>query len=384
MYNSSDSENKVQKFIMNLELQPEVAEKQFDTSYSFSFPISQMAALGTAFDPLVSIFQSAFAAGGQTGIYKVTVPPGSHLAAFKNGSGYLGSSLSNATGQISGQAVLSPVVFNPTMLFVAASLLSVEKKLDKIEQSQQEILSFLSQKERSELEGDLLFMSDILNNYKYNWDNEKYKTNNHIKVLDIKQAAEHKIIFYKDKISDLSEKAFVFHGDSAVKKHTDSVKTTLKDYYLSLYVFSFSSFLEIVLLENYDPSFLSSVTDKIQEYSLQYRELYTKCYNHIEKNSKASVSSRLLKGLSAVSSTTGKTIEKIPLISRSQLDESLIKTGEKICEFDNSRTESNMRRLAIKQGDNIRMFIDNIQTISRLYNEPVNMLFDREKLYLEI
>jgi hypothetical protein len=127
----------------------------------------------------------------------VTVPAGGHLAAFQDGSGYLGSVL-NAGNQVAGQATLTPLVCNPTMLFMAAALANIDKKLDSIQETQQEILDFLVQKDKSELKGDLNFLSDVLNNYKYNWNNEKYINSNHIKVLDIKQSAERKIIFYRE------------------------------------------------------------------------------------------------------------------------------------------------------------------------------------------
>ena len=40
---------------------------------------------------------------------------------------------------------------------------------------QQEIMNFLVHKEKSDLKGDLFFLFDVFNNYKYNWDNDMYK-----------------------------------------------------------------------------------------------------------------------------------------------------------------------------------------------------------------
>lgn len=44
------------------------------------------------------------------------------------------------------------------------------------------VLSVLENKENANLRASLDTLSDILNNYKYNWDNEKYRTNKHILV----------------------------------------------------------------------------------------------------------------------------------------------------------------------------------------------------------
>ena len=49
-------------------------------------PFSQIATIGTAFEPMVSLFQS-FACSGGSGLYQVTVPAGAHLAKFCSGKG---------------------------------------------------------------------------------------------------------------------------------------------------------------------------------------------------------------------------------------------------------------------------------------------------------
>ncbi len=51
---------------------------------------------------------------------------------------------------------------------------------------------------------------------------------------------------------------------------------------MALYQFSFASFLEVMLLGNFDEQYLKNVTLKIEELAYQYRELYTDCYNHFE------------------------------------------------------------------------------------------------------
>ncbi len=56
----------------------------------------------------------------------------------------------------------------------------------------------------------------------------------------------------------------------------------LNIYQLALYTFSFSSFLEVMLLENFDTNYLNSITSKIQEYSGDYTALYEKCVEKIE------------------------------------------------------------------------------------------------------
>ncbi len=223
-----------------------------------------------------------------------------------------------------------------------------------------------------------------MNNYKYNWNNEKYKNSNHIKVLDIKQTAERKIDFYREQIaSQISKKTFL-HSDQDVRKQREKITAEFGDYQLSLYLYSFSSFLEVILLENFDSEYLDGITNKIENYSRLYRELYTTCYNQIEGYAKSSIQSNLLNGLSSVNKIAGKAIAKVPVISKSQIDEKLIETGDKLGKYSSARVEQSMKQLIDKQDNCVRPFIENINAINRLYNQPIELLFDKENLYIGI
>lgn len=374
--------NEMLQEMATMEFQPAVIDEEVSLTNCTKLPWSRVTALGTAFEPVVSAFQSVVNSGTTSGLYRVTVPAGGHLAAFQNGSGYLGSVL-NAGNQVAGQATLTPLVFNPTMLFMAAALANIDKKLDSIQETQQEILDFLVQKDKSELKGDLNFLSDVMNNYKYNWNNEKYINNNLIKVLDIKQSAERKIIFYREQISANIKKNSFLHSDQDVKKRLEKIHSEFKDYQLALYLYSFSSFLEVMLLENFEVAFLDGVVGKIEDYSFKYRELYTKCYLQIEGYSKSSIQSHLLSGLSIASRVAGKAIEKVPVINKWQIDESLIETGDKIGDFSSKRTVKTMQTLVDKQNSYVTPFVENIKAVNRLYNRPLEIVFDRENLYFE-
>lgn len=80
------------------------------------------------------------------------------------------------------------------MLFMAATLAGIDRKLDALQKTQQEMMDFLTQKEKSELRGDLDFLAEVFRNYKYNWNDEKYKTANHIKTLDVRQRCSQRVV----------------------------------------------------------------------------------------------------------------------------------------------------------------------------------------------
>lgn len=209
-----------------------------------------------------------------------------------------------------------------------------------------------------------------------------YKNSNHIKVLDIRQEAEKKIAFYREQITTkVNMKSFI-HSDQTVNKQLQAVQDRFKDYQFSLYLLGFSSFLEIMLLGNFGTDYLAGISDKLEKYSLNYRELYTKCYDEIESYSSTSVQSSMLKGIAKASTSVGKFVEKIPVISKGQADEALIAAGDKLDELNSGKLRKQMSSLIEHQSNSIRPFIENIDTVNELCNKPVQLLVDKENLYI--
>ena len=373
--------NELLKAMSATELAPLEVKNEISVQTYSKIPLSRLTALGTGFEPVVSAIQQVTSHGQATsGFYKVTIPKGTHLAQFKEKSGFLGT----AVGEhgIVGQAQLNPLLCDPTMLLVAAALANIDKKLDAIQEVQQEMLDFLTQKEKSALKADLNFLMDIQNNYKYNWNSEKYKAANHAKVLDIRQEAARQIDFYQEQIKKQLGKKALLHSDHDVQKMLEKVQGEFKEYQLALYIYGFAYFLEVVLQENYEKAYLSAIAKRIDEMAFQYRELYSLAYSQIENLSKSSLQAHLFGGLSAINKGAGTAIAKIPGINKSQIDETLIEAGERIGAYKNRRVQTTMQQLLERQSSCVRPFIDNINAVNRLYNEPVTLIFNHDTLYL--
>ena len=373
--------NELLKAMSATELAPLEVKNEISVQTYSKIPLSRLTALGTGFEPVASAIQQVTSHGQATsGFYKVTIPKGTHLAQFKEKSGFLGT----AVGEhgIVGQAQLNPLLCDPTMLLVAAALANIDKKLDAIQEVQQEMLDFLAQKEKSALKADLNFLMDIQNNYKYNWNSEKYKAANHAKVLDIRQEAARQIDFYQEQIKKQLGKKTLIHSDHDVQKMLEKVQGEFKEYQLALYIYGFAYFLEVVLQENYEKAYLSAIAKRIDEMSFQYREFYSLAYSQIENLSKSSLQAHLFGGLSAINKGAGTAIAKIPGINKSQIDETLIEAGERIGAYKNRRVQTTMQQLLERQSSCVRPFIDNINAVNRLYNEPVTLIFNHDTLYL--
>ena len=373
--------NELLKAMSATELAPLEVKNEISVQTYSKIPLSRLTALGTGFEPVVSAIQQVTSHGQATsGFYKVTIPKGTHLAQFKEKSGFLGT----AVGEhgIVGQAQLNPLLCDPTMLLVAAALANIDKKLDAIQEVQQEMLDFLTQKEKSALKADLNFLMDIQNNYKYNWNSEKYKAANHAKVLDIRQEAARQIDFYQEQIKKQLGKKALLHSDHDVQKMLEKVQGEFKEYQLALYIYGFAYFLEVVLQENYEKAYLSAIAKRIDEMAFQYREFYSLAYSQIENLSKSSLQAQLFGGLSAINKGAGTAIAKIPGINKPQIDETLIEAGERIGAYKNRRVQTTMQQLLERQSSCVRPFIDNINAVNRLYNEPVTLIFNHDTLYL--
>lgn len=373
--------NELLKAMSATELAPLEVKNEISVQTYSKIPLSRLTALGTGFEPVVSAIQQVTSHGQATsGFYKVTIPKGTHLAQFKEKSGFLGT----AVGEhgIVGQAQLNPLLCDPTMLLVAAALANIDKKLDAIQEVQQEMLDFLTQKEKSALKADLNFLMDIQNNYKYNWNSEKYKAANHAKVLDIRQEAARQIDFYQEQIKKQLGKKALLHSDHDVQKMLEKVQGEFKEYQLALYIYGFAYFLEVVLQENYEKAYLSAIAKRIDEMAFQYREFYSLAYSQIENLSKSSLQAHLFGGLSVINKGAGTAIAKIPGINKPQIDETLIEAGERIGAYKNRRVQTTMQQLLERQSSCVRPFIDNINAVNRLYNEPVTLIFNHDTLYL--
>ena len=366
--------------MMNVECPPAMPELDLAKSNATKIPLANLSALGVAFQPLTTAIQTAVTGGGGSGLYYVNTKG---MQMFSTSEGFIGS-LKSASGTVGGgQARMTALACDPTMLFMAAALMNIEKKLDAFQETQEEILEFLEEKERAVLQGNLNVLGDILSNFKYNWDNDTYKTNKHILVQQIKKEAEASIILYRDQIAKRLKKRSLIHGDQEVKGTLKKLQTQFKDYQLALYLYSYSTFLEVMLLGNFCEGYLNSVEQRITEYSFQYRTLYTECYSLMEDYSKSSIQAGMLTGLAVASKFMGETIAKVPVISKSRIDENLIEASGKLDRHGEKRTTSALEGLVQTRMSVTLPFTENIRAVNDLYNKPVAYLFDSENVYIQ-
>lgn len=368
--------------MMNVEVPSVMAEPDLKMRNATRIPLSDLSALGVAFQPLSAAIQTAVNGSGGSGIYFVNTM-GKQMFHAGGSTEYIGA-LKSSTGAVGGgQARMTALACDPTMLFMAAALINIEKKLDTIQQTQEEILQFLEEKGRAKLQGNLNVLGDVARNFKYNWKNEKYKTNKHIIVQQIKKEAEASIILYREQIGKRLNKRSLIHSDLEVRSTLKKLQAQFQDYQLALYLFAYSAFLEVMLLGNFSEGYLNNVEQSITDYSYQYRTLYTKCYDLMKDYSKSSVQAGILSGLSAASKFMGNAIAKVPVISKSQLDENLIEAGSLLGTQGEQRAVVALSGLIQTRANVTVPFVENIRVINNLYNKPVQYRIDGDSIYVQ-
>ena len=391
MYSENNKKiNEIASLTTDIEHYPKQVNDVNLNSYS-KIPISNLATMGIALEPLSKSFMDFVlnnSGNGKPGLYQVTFDAGCKLVRKADNSGYLGAVAKSGTNQVGGgmatltkHAPKNPLVINPAMMIVAISLMNIEKKLDNIAKVQKEIFEFLVQKEKAKLRGSLSFLSDIMENYKFNWNNDIYKNSNHIKSLDIKQESEQNILFYHEQIINKINKQSFMHFDKDVNEMINKIKSDFEDYQLALYLYAFSSFIDVILLENYRFEYLEGIVNKIMSYVSDYNNLYDVCYSHIEGNSKSSVQSRILSGIGIANKAVSSAASKIPLIKNTSIDETLNNAGNNINNFNKNRTNQTMSKLPKHQNNAIELFIDKINSIKKIHNEPMQIYFDVSYIY---
>lgn len=366
--------------LMNVQYLPSIKDIDIDLSEAEKYLITNVSALGVAFQPLVSAMQNITGTNiGKSGLYWVNT---SGKEMFKSTGGFIGSLKTDAGLVGGGQARLNPFQCDPVMLLASIALMNIEKKLGQIQELQQNIIDYLKTQEKAKILGNINVLNDVLENYKFNWDNEKYKTNKHILVQDIRKDSEQSLLLCRNQIERQLVKKDLFHIDEKIRLIVKNLQEEFRGYQQALYLYSFSAFLEIMLLENFDSQYLISVANKMKEYTGNYQELYTSCYNQIEGFSNDSIQSFLTKGLAEVSKSAGGLISKIPRMNKRSLDKKLMSVGEKLDKIKDDKVQKTVDALETSISEFSSPFIENIETLNIIFNKPKEILFDSENIYL--
>lgn len=359
-------------------------------SKSLSMPIAQLSTLGAGVASLLPAFRtitqtSSVAAEGLYRIPNAVI--GDTLKAAKSGNFWPSFKNSNKLAQLqkvdSLQSTTSMVMpIDPATMMMAVALFSIEQQLGNIAEMQKKILSFLEIEKESEIEADIETLSNIIEKYKHNWDNEQFISSNHKMVIDIQRTARKNMVSYQKKVRDVIKEKKLLVLQNKIKTTLDELMKDFKYYRLSLFTFSMSSLIEIMLSGNFKEENILSIKEEIQKLSFAYRDIYGECSVYLEGMEKSSVESNLLKGVSATSKAVGKFIGSIPKIKDGQIDERLKEAGEHVSDKAKTMETDSIAAFAEMSNPGTSLFTEKMDDLIFVYNHTTDICFDNDNIYL--
>ena len=194
--------------------------------------------------------------------------------------------------------------------------------------------------------------------------------------------SEKNIKFYEKDIKGIVNDLRRLHINAQDMKVFNKLQHAFKYYKLSVYLYAYASFAAVLLGKNYNKDYLDDMTKKINEHSYQYQLMYSDCYPILEDYLNASLDAKALKGVGSVSKTIGSAVAKIPVIEKGPVDEALIKAGKALNYHGNRQAKDAMHEFRKNRDAGTGIFVENIEIINTLCNEPVELMFDDNVIYL--
>ncbi|MGN1042561.1 MAG: hypothetical protein ACI4SK_03650 [Christensenellales bacterium] len=366
--------------------------KTISEQTTFSLPFSQISTLGAGVASILPTFRAVIQTTkiNTTGLYKVVNESLGTLKVAKNGNFWGAIKCADGTSKMaqlqsvgnlsSTTNTLMPI--NPATLMMAVALFSIEKKLESIEIVQKQILAFLETEKESEIEADVEMLVDIIKKYKLNWDNEHFLQSNHKMVLDLQRTARKNMLSYQKTISDLIKKKSILATQKKIQNELDSLTKKFKYYRLSLYTFSLSSLLEVLLSGNFDEIYIGEIKNEIESLSTLYREIFCEASKYLENESVSGLKFQFLNKSGSATEAVGKFFGSIPKIKNSNVDEYLQEESEKLKYNAADSIQALLTNFAEVSSPSTELFTERLQEMILIYNHTNEIFFDDKNLYL--
>ena len=364
-----------------------------DSKKTLAVPIAELATLGAGVSSLIPALHTVTTTAtiATDGLYRIAnravgdtlkmAKSGNAWGAMKTAAG--GSKLTQLSeaGPIAATSQVTAAI-NPATMLMAVALYSIEKQLGEIEATQKQILSFLEIGDEANAEADVETLTELIANYKHNWDNALYVQNSHKMVMDIKRAARRNMIAYQKKAEELVTVKKLVVTQGQVKSTLADFEKRFKYYKLSLYTYALASMMEIMLGGNYNEMYISGIKDEIEKLTEAYRSLFEKSSRYLEALGSSALESNVLKGVGTAGKAVGKLIGSIPLVKEGQVDEFLWDSGAHIKESAVDMEKEAVHRFAAVSNPCTAVFVDKLDDMIQIYNHTDEICFDDKQIYL--
>ena len=368
-------------------------KSSIENKKTMSVPIAELSALGAGVASLVPAFNTVTTTTtlATDGLFTIANKvAGDTLKMAKNGNAW--GAMKTATGgsKMVQLAEAGPLIatsqavsaINPTIMMMAVALYSIEKQLGEIAETQKQILSFLEIKDEAGIEGDLETLSELINNYEHNWDNEICEQNSHKMVMDIKRTARSNMLASQKRVAELVASKKLVVGQGQVKSTLSEMEKRFKYYKLALYTYSLASMMEIMLGGNYKEEYITGIKDEIIKLSGNYRDLFEKSSLYLEKLGRSAVEANVLKGIGTAGKAVGKFIGSIPLVKEGPVDEFLQDGGANLKKNAIGMEKQAVHQFAALNNSGTHIFVNKMEDMIQIYNHTERICFDNKQIYL--
>ncbi len=356
---------------------------------SFALPLDNLSALGplgiSSFEIVSSITNSKFKGNSGDKLYKVAnLGKNSKLKATRNGDLFWGT-MKNGDGSTSWAKFEEvpgsvPKAIDPTTLMVAAALYSIEKEIAKIEDIANNIMDFLDNEKEAQIEADVEILKKVMIEVKYNTKNEKYINTYYNQIATISRNAHKDILTFKRKIESSLSKTKMFTTSKSMKEMLKELLNTFKYYRLSLFICSFSTYLELFLSGNLKSEFLLGKRDELNKLAEEYTLEFNKALDFIKKQTDKSIEANVLSGLGSAGNLAGNLVEKV---KEGSVDTWLHEKSDSLKKSSESIKDNYIKMFEKVKDTNAKTFISQIERLDKLYNKTENIYFDKKCIYLQ-
>lgn len=397
---NQDEKMEIIEQFTELEFVPENTDIAIRNSDVMKIPFAEISALGSSFSSFFSTLKSTADVNPNTSeiLYRAVTKDGVPVRLpflCKEGAPGFSAGIRGQNGlsiarfqevkQVANTnkvSNVSNVANSASTGFMAIALIQINHKLDEIKETQTQIIDILLDDKKSQQRGDFNYLSELLHNYKYNWNDLSYRNNTYSKVEDVKRTAMQNIPFYKTRISTLLNDTNFINTHKSFNEKMNHLNQMFEEYRIASYLYAYASFVGTVILGNFESEYIDKLHTRITNASQEYRELYTQAYNLLEHELDSTIGNFVLGSVSNITKAAGTGLSKIPVLNKSPLDDNVINASTNIKTFCENKSDETMSRFVNNHSNHTQIFTDGLETLGRLYNNDTEILFDRKNIYL--
>ena len=348
------------------------------------FPIDKLVELSPVLGEIADNISSVNKANPtkNSKMYKVTNLKGGNLVSNKKGDIYGSIIKKDGTKTMAKFKEVNPnnvtKALNPELLMMTVALSGIEAELGEIKEISKNIMSFLEHDKESEIEADLDILHKSMKEYKYNLNDDTFIKNIHKQIMDIERTQNKNMLFYKKELTDVLTKRNLITTNMSMNSIIKTIKDKFKYYRLSLYIYAYATFSEVIILKNSDTNYLLTKKEELEDLIKDYEKVFNDALDYIKKNASKSLEGNVLSGIGTAGKAIGNLAEKVKVKS---VDNWLNEKGDNLKQSGQNIKDDYAKKFEDVKDTYIEKFITGID---RMYNanKSNEIYFDDENVYI--